>query len=70
MCSATVRAEDTLYSDNDEFRAVRYTDSSGIVTVEDKRTCSAERTRAGRDTGTDSSDFRIIQTLRNDIAFR
>ena len=42
MCSATVRAEETLYSDNDEFRTVRYTDSS---------------------------DFRIILALRNDIAF-
>ena len=69
MCSAAVRAEDALYFDNDEFRTVRDADPSLIVTVEDKRTCSAERTRAGRDTGTDSSDFRIILCLRNDIAF-
>ncbi|MBD0859587.1 hypothetical protein CGK76_11620 [Erysipelotrichaceae bacterium 7770_A6] len=69
MCSVAVRAEDTLYSDNDEFRAVRYTDSSGIATVKDKRAGSTERTRKGRNTGTDSSDFRIILCLRNDIAF-
>ena len=37
MCSAAVRAEDTLYSDNDEFRTVRDTDPSGIATEKDKR---------------------------------
>ena len=69
MCSAAVRAEDTLYSDNDEFRAVRDTDPSGIATVEDKGAGFTERTRKGRNTGTDSSDFRIVLALRNDIAF-
>ena len=69
MCSAAVRAEDTLYSDNDEFRTVRDTDPSGIATVEDKGAGFTERTRKGRNTGTDSSDFRIILALRNDIAF-
>ena len=44
MCSVAVRAEDTLYSDNDEFRAVRHTDSSGIATVKDKRAGFTERT--------------------------
>ena len=44
MCSAAVRAEDTLYSDNDEFRAVRHTDSSGIATVKDKGAGFTERT--------------------------
>ena len=69
MCSAAVRAEDTLYSDNDEFRTVRDTDSSGIAAVKDKGAGFTERTRKGRNTGTDSSDFRIVLALRNDIAF-
>ena len=69
MCSAAVRAEDTLYSDNDEFRTVRDTDSSGIAAVKDKGAGFTERTRKGRNTVTDSSDFRIILALRNDIAF-
>ena len=50
MCSAAVRAEDTLYSDNDEFRAVRYTDSSGIATIKDKGTGFTERTWKRRNT--------------------
>jgi len=50
MCSAAVRAEDTLYSDNDEFRAVRDTDPSGIAAVKDKGAGSTERTRKGRNT--------------------
>ena len=69
MCSAAVRAEDTLYSDNDEFRTVRDTDPSGIAAVKDKGAGFTERTRKGRNTWTDSSDFRIILYLRNDIAF-
>ena len=69
MCSAAVRAEDTLYSDNDEFRTVRDTDSSGIAAVKEKGAGFTERTRKGRNTGTDSSDFRIVLALRNDIAF-
>ena len=64
MCSAAVRAEDTLYSDNDEFRTVRDTDSSGIAAVKDKGAGFTERTRKGRNTGTDSSDFRIVLALR------
>ena len=44
MCSAAVRAEDALYSDNDEFRTVRNADPSLIATVKDKGTGFTERT--------------------------
>ena len=50
MCSAAVRAEGTLYSDNDEFRTVRDTDPSGIAAVKDKGAGFTERTRKERKT--------------------
>lgn len=45
-------------------------DRKNCRTSKNKREGFTERTRKRRNTGTDSSDFRIILCLRNDIAFR